>query len=171
MAQTGVIRRIDELGRIVIPKEIRKRYNIDSGDLVEISILNDSIVLSRYHPYSKLSTSIFNLIEALTMDVESKIIITDRYQVIASSIPTVSEGDKLSNEFIRRIREFINNECSVKIALSITDKYTCDMDFYSKEVYASGEFYGYVLIFDKLLTKKQKDLANTIVKYLSLSVN
>ena len=46
----GIVRRIDELGRIVIPKEVRKRLRMDSGDLVDISIEEDSVVLSKFHP-------------------------------------------------------------------------------------------------------------------------
>ena len=36
MKETGVVRRLDELGRVVIPKEIRKRLKIDNSDLVDI---------------------------------------------------------------------------------------------------------------------------------------
>jgi transcriptional pleiotropic regulator of transition state genes len=45
----GVIRRVDELGRIVIPVEIRKRFGIGDHDALEISVAGDSIVLSRPH--------------------------------------------------------------------------------------------------------------------------
>ena len=45
----GVIRRVDELGRIVIPVEIRKRFGIADRDALEISVQGDSIVLSRPH--------------------------------------------------------------------------------------------------------------------------
>ena len=45
----GVIRRVDELGRIVIPVEIRKRFGIGDHDPLEISVQGDSIMLSRPH--------------------------------------------------------------------------------------------------------------------------
>ena len=45
----GVIRRVDELGRIVIPAEIRKRFGIHDHDAREISVQGDSVVLSRPH--------------------------------------------------------------------------------------------------------------------------
>jgi transcriptional pleiotropic regulator of transition state genes len=45
----GVVRRVDELGRIVIPVEIRKRFGIVDHDALEISVQGDSIVLSRPH--------------------------------------------------------------------------------------------------------------------------
>jgi AbrB family transcriptional regulator, transcriptional pleiotropic regulator of transition state genes len=45
----GVVRRVDELGRIVIPVEIRKRFGIGDRDALEISVQGDAIVLSRPH--------------------------------------------------------------------------------------------------------------------------
>ena len=49
MIQTGMVRRIDDLGRIVIPKEVRKRVNIIEGEPMEIYIMEDgSILLKKY---------------------------------------------------------------------------------------------------------------------------
>ena len=45
MKETGVIRRIDELGRIVIPKEIRKRLRVGPGDMLDIYTSDKQIVL------------------------------------------------------------------------------------------------------------------------------
>lgn len=49
MKNTGIVRRVDRLGRIVIPKEVRRTLNIDSGAALGISVGNDRIILSRYH--------------------------------------------------------------------------------------------------------------------------
>ena len=45
MKTTGIIRRIDELGRVVIPKEIRKNMRIDNGESLEIFVDEDNIIL------------------------------------------------------------------------------------------------------------------------------
>lgn len=45
---TGIVRRVDELGRIVIPKEMRKSLDIDQKDPIEISIDGSSIILQKY---------------------------------------------------------------------------------------------------------------------------
>lgn len=50
MKSTGVVRRIDELGRIVLPIEIRKNLCIDNRDAVEIFVENDKIILKKYEP-------------------------------------------------------------------------------------------------------------------------
>ena len=50
MKSTGIVRNIDELGRIVIPKEMRKTLNIQCDDPMEIFVEGDRIVLSKYVP-------------------------------------------------------------------------------------------------------------------------
>lgn len=47
---TGIVRRIDELGRIVIPKEIRRTMNIKEGDALEIKSLSNHVVIKKYTP-------------------------------------------------------------------------------------------------------------------------
>ena len=50
MKSTGIVRHIDELGRIVVPKEIRKKLGIANTDPVEIFIEGDRIILAKYAP-------------------------------------------------------------------------------------------------------------------------
>ena len=50
MKSTGIVRHIDELGRIVVPKELRKKLGIAACDPVEISSEGDKIILTKYSP-------------------------------------------------------------------------------------------------------------------------
>ena len=50
MKATGIIRRIDDLGRVVIPKEIRRTCNIREGDPLEISLEDGGVVFKKYNP-------------------------------------------------------------------------------------------------------------------------
>ena len=52
MKSTGIIRRIDELGRIVIPREIRRSLRVREGDSLELGVEGDNIVLKKYSPLS-----------------------------------------------------------------------------------------------------------------------
>ena len=47
---TGMVRRVDDLGRLVLPKELRRTFGIDNGDPVEIFTTTDEIVLRKYQP-------------------------------------------------------------------------------------------------------------------------
>ena len=50
MKSTGIVRKVDELGRIVLPLELRKTLNIDTKDSLEIYVEGDSIILKKYAP-------------------------------------------------------------------------------------------------------------------------
>ena len=50
MKSTGIVRNIDELGRVVVPKEIRKKLGISNTDPVEIYVEGDKIILTKYLP-------------------------------------------------------------------------------------------------------------------------
>lgn len=50
MKATGIVRRIDDLGRVVIPKEIRRSCNIREGDPLEIFLQDDGVVFKKYNP-------------------------------------------------------------------------------------------------------------------------
>ena len=50
MKSTGIVRKVDELGRIVLPKELRGTFKIDHKDPLEIYVEGDSIILKKYEP-------------------------------------------------------------------------------------------------------------------------
>lgn len=58
MKPVGVVRKVDQLGRIVLPKSLRKRYQMNEGDPVEILVQGDHIILERYRPKCVFCASI-----------------------------------------------------------------------------------------------------------------
>ena len=50
MKSTGIVRKVDELGRIVLPKELRRTLNIDPRDALEIYVDGNRIILKKYEP-------------------------------------------------------------------------------------------------------------------------
>ena len=63
MKATGIIRRVDELGRVVIPIEIRNQFNIVEKDPIEIYVDDSSIVLKKYQPNCIFCGNTENLVE------------------------------------------------------------------------------------------------------------
>lgn len=63
MKATGIIRRVDELGRVVIPIEIRNQFNIVEKDPIEIYVDGSSIVLKKFEPNCIFCGSTKNLVE------------------------------------------------------------------------------------------------------------
>ena len=62
MKSTGVVRKVDELGRIVLPIEIRKVLEIKQGDAIEIFTDNDKIVLQKYQPACIFCNDVDNIV-------------------------------------------------------------------------------------------------------------
>ena len=50
MKATGIVRKLDQLGRIVIPKELRNTFDLSEGDPIEIFVENQDIILRKYQP-------------------------------------------------------------------------------------------------------------------------
>ena len=87
MKATGVVRRIDDLGRIVIPKEIRKTLRIGEGSPLEIFTERDGeIVLKKYSPIGELSEFASNYSETLSKTTCHIACITDKDSVIDVSV-------------------------------------------------------------------------------------
>ena len=66
--KTGIIRRIDDLGKIVIPREIRRKMNINEGDPLEICIDGDKLYLEKYIDSYEYKKHILGIIERLVTD-------------------------------------------------------------------------------------------------------
>ena len=63
MKSTGIVRNIDELGRVVVPKELRKKLGIANTDPVEIYVEGEKIILTKYHPVCHFCGSAENVLE------------------------------------------------------------------------------------------------------------
>ena len=75
MKTTGVIRRIDELGRIVIPKEIRKSLRIKNGESLEVYLDGDSIILKKFSQIESLESISVDYVEAFNQIIKHNIIV------------------------------------------------------------------------------------------------
>ena len=65
MNTAGIIRRVDDLGRVVIPKEVRRKVGISEGTPMEIFVSAEGIMLKKYHTENELLNMTENLKEAL----------------------------------------------------------------------------------------------------------
>ena len=102
MKATGIVRRIDDLGRVVIPKEIRRTMRIREGDPLEIYTDREGeVIFKKYSPVGELATFASQYAEALHKTCQLSIVITDRDNVIACAGVTKREyaDRKLSREF------------------------------------------------------------------------
>lgn len=96
MKATGIVRRIDDLGRVVIPKEIRRTMRIREGDPLEIYTASDGeVIFKKYSPIGELSEFAGQYTDVLYRATNLPVIITDRDHVIAvSGMPKKDAMDK-----------------------------------------------------------------------------
>ena len=84
MKATGIVRRIDDLGRVVIPKEIRRTMRIREGDPLEIYTDADGeVIFKKYSPIGELSSMTGQYADVLARGTGLAVIVTDRDSVIA----------------------------------------------------------------------------------------
>ncbi|MFD0621212.1 stage V sporulation protein T [Paenibacillus sp. GCM10027629] len=84
MKATGIVRRIDDLGRVVIPKEIRRTLRIREGDPLEIFVDRDGeVILKKYSPIGELGDFAKEYAESLFESTNHTTLITDRDNIIA----------------------------------------------------------------------------------------
>ncbi len=83
MKSTGITRRIDDLGRIVIPKEIRKNLKIKENEILEIFIDNEEIILKKFSSFSDMEKMLYNFVYTLNKITGNYIFITDRDKIIS----------------------------------------------------------------------------------------
>ena len=92
MKATGIVRRIDDLGRIVVPKEIRRTLRIREGDALEIFTDREGeIILKKYSPLGEMGNFADQYAESLAQTLGYLVCITDTDQVIAAAGPGKKE--------------------------------------------------------------------------------
>lgn len=90
MKAMGIVRQFDELGRIVIPKGIRKRFDLKAGDPVEIYVDdNGSIMMKKYEPACMFCQSVDDVVE-----FEGKLICKNCIAKLSNSIKNDTEEDE-----------------------------------------------------------------------------
>ena len=151
LKSTGVIRRIDELGRIVIPKEIRRNLKIRDGENMEIFIETDSIILKKHSQIEdsiNYAKKISALLDSLT---SNSIIITDREKIVSVSGSDVQnlETELISKELITIIDNRENFFSADDTQINITMTKTLSGYFSIVPIVTSADSIGLVIIYSK----------------------
>ncbi len=124
MKATGIVRRIDDLGRVVIPKEIRRTMRIREGDPLEIYTDSDGeVIFKKYSPMGELGPYTKQYVDVLGRTTGVPVAICDRDHIIAASGTQKKEivGKRISplvESYMERRGTYIYGENEDKIILS-----------------------------------------------------
>ncbi len=155
MKATGIVRRIDELGRIVIPKEIRRTLRIRETDPMEIFTDKEGeIVLKKYSPLGGLAECAKTYAESLARTTGNIVCISDREQIIAASGTSRKE---LVEKPVSQKLEQVMQERETVLADSTQRQYVTISDSFSDEfqsqvispIISHGDVLGAVIMLSK----------------------
>ena len=161
MKATGIVRKIDDLGRIVIPKEIRKTMKVKEGMPLEIfTDEQGGIVLRKYLPFSEFISMAREYAEWLVQQIGAAAVITDREKVIAAAgcSKKILEGESISSS-LEKILDDRNERLPVADRakmIPVTD----DMD--TEQIFcpirSGGEILGALFLISRDTRKKMGDM-------------
>lgn len=172
MKATGVVRRIDDLGRIVIPKEIRKTLRIREGDPLEIFTDKEGeIILKKYSPIGELSEFATQYAETLARTTGHIACISDKDTIIAVSGASKREYlEKSISPEIEKIMEdksvwasMNKDEKHVPVLLTDTEenKYTSQVIY---PIIAEGDTIGTVMLLSVQPNMKMNEVEMKVVQ-------
>lgn len=175
MKATGIVRRVDELGRIVIPKEIRRTLRINEGDEVEIYTSGDELVLKRYSTLGALRENAQEYADIAYASIRKNVLITDTQMVIAGAGDRVSSylGKRITSTFLETIGagQPAKNKEDSKQRIVLDDSF-----FYQEQLIlpleADGELYGsLVLLSSDAITDIEGRVARNALDFLRVAVS
>ena len=159
MKNTGIIRKIDELGRIVIPKETRNILKISSGDDLEIYVENGGIFLKKYSSMQNLKENSNNLIYSLNGLVDSYVFISDKENIVTKGI---LENLELPDKFRKKLKERKEYLSLTKEEVSFGSK-KLDGYFYLEPIIQNSDANGLVILYKlEKLTEQDKFFAKIL---------
>ena len=154
MKATGIVRRIDDLGRVVVPKEIRRTLRIREGDPLEIFTDREGeIILKKYSPIGELSLFAKQYADSMAQSTGHIVCITDRDQVIPAT--GVAKKEMLDRAISKQLENLMNeremhiakdSRSMMPIISSQTEEFTSQV---IQPIICEGDVIGAVAILSK----------------------
>ena len=174
MKATGIVRRVDDLGRIVIPKEIRRTLKIREGDPLEIYTEKDGgVIFRKYSPMGDLQEFAAQMCESIGSVTGRIAAVSDRDSIIALfGAPKRELVDKPNSEALEKLMEQRKNyryeigDAPIR-ASDGSDKYHLGV---AAPILSQGDLMGCVMLLlgedDKPLSESDQHLAQTVAGFL-----
>ena len=174
MKATGIVRRVDDLGRIVIPKEIRRTLRIREGDPLEIYTEKDGgVIFRKYSPMGDLQDFAAQMCEAIGANTGCIAAVADRDAIIAlSGAPKRELLDKPNSEELGKLMEqrknyrYESGEARIQAADGL-DKYHLGV---AAPILSQGDLMGCVMLLlgegDAPLSEQDQKLVQTAASFL-----
>lgn len=175
MKATGIVRRIDDLGRVVVPKEIRRTLRIREGDPLEIFTDREGeIILKKYSPIGELSEFAQQYADSLSQTTGHTVAVSDKDQIIAASGNSKKDLDSktISSDLENVIEErrVITASKDDKKFITVTDEESEFVFEVISPIISEGDAIGAVIILTMdskvKFSETEEQLANTAASFL-----
>ena len=167
MVNTGLVRKIDELGRIVIPKEIRRNLAIKDGEEMEIYIDENSIILKKFQRLLTFKELVCDYVNIFNRLLPISLLITDRESVILANKNEYKdiEHTKISATLCKIYDE---RKEGIGLNLNISENIVIKGYYYIKPIILNTDLVGSIIcVSDKEIDKQEKlivDLIDALLK-------
>lgn len=170
MKSTGVVRRVDDLGRIVIPKEIRRTLRIRDGESLEIFVDREMIALKKFSKMNDIEELSKQIVDIMYNAIEKNVFITDRDKFIAGAGPL---RKKFLNKNISKYLENIMNDRKNIVETSNHNIELIDLEeenlvYVISPIIMNGDAIGLVIILSEKsdIGKTEEKLASVFAQFL-----
>lgn len=173
MKATGVVRKIDSLGRIVIPKEIRRTLKIRDFEDLEILVDDDSIILKKYSVFKNFSNIMDNFVDIISSVLNKNIIVTDMNEVVSCNkeISNIYKNSSISDDYIK-----ILDKRSMLVTQSATNFKIIDskdefINYLFLPIIINGDVIGSLFLFSNdLINENDKLIMKLVLKFLEKNI-
>lgn len=150
MKTTGVVRRVDDLGRIVIPKDIRKALRIRDGESLEFFVDKETISLKKFSTSGDLNEASQSLLDTICTTINKNIFVTDRDKVVAGSGKLKKEfyGFNISvklEDYLSHTESLIKGSTLIEELVDTNNKGT-EYNYIISPILLEGETVGFVMM-------------------------
>lgn len=174
MSEFGLTRKIDGMGRIVIPKEFRDRFNIKENDYLELVLSNDGFLVKKYSKLNKIKNLSQELTDIVYSFLKAEVFIAERDKIIAYSGKEKNKylDKNISNKLFKSIRRRESLFEKYKKNLEIVDNEVINCSYINETIISNCEEVGLICLYrcdrsvDEIDLKVIKIVSSFFKKYL-----
>ena len=162
MKTTGMVRRVDSLGRIVIPKEIRKVLKIKENEQVEISVEGNEIILNRYSELDDYNESLKLLMDCISDIYKIDILITNLNNIKLVTKKYLYLENKEMSPYLANVlgdRKDVIEKDQINISLNSNEK-DIETSYFIKTLIINGDAVGLIIFLGNNIDLKLVELIN-----------
>ena len=168
MKATGMVRRVDSLGRIVIPKEIRRVLKIKENEQVEINVQGEEIILNRYSELDDSDLALKNLIDIIEDVYKVNILLTNlnNFKIVSKKFEYL-QNKELSPYLASTLedRNEVIEQSKVNLSLSTNEK-DVDATYLIKPLIINGDTVGLTIFLSEEYQNINSNLVELVNRYL-----